>query len=343
MGHIIVPCQTILAGRLRPDERRAISAGHTSAQGKRAPADALLMTLSVKPADFARMSNFVWALDHFECEVNKLGMLFLDLEYYLYSPGDRKDLSGDPSAIVEAMDAAFRRGLANLQACARVGLFWQFLQNNFTLDGRFLDLETPLLFGTPFAGLLERGSGDTLRRQPLGFEEFWFVWYWRLFIGWLRSRLRLLSGREVLPDRSARLFLRGILLQMTNRFTRKHLLYSDDALIEGAVDNLAACLDLSRRGRRDLDGLAQSRFRGIVYAGEESTPDLGWTPVPFEVLPHVEERYLVHSPWFLHPQSSAEAEKFAASVRRMEGSRDPKELLLELQGEEAEFDPPPAG
>ena len=45
-----------------------------------------------------------------------------------------------------AMDGAFRRGLENFQRYNRLGLFWIYTDNNFTLDGRFLDLETPLFF-----------------------------------------------------------------------------------------------------------------------------------------------------------------------------------------------------
>ena len=146
LGAAIVPCQAVLLGPLSPAEARAVQRGESSSRALFARSDAHMIALTVKPADFARISNFVFALDHFDGTPQHLGELFLDLERYLHPPGARENLEGAPDGIAQTLDMAFRRGLANFRAYARAGLFWFYLNSNFSLDGRFpRSRDTPLL------------------------------------------------------------------------------------------------------------------------------------------------------------------------------------------------------
>jgi hypothetical protein len=123
MGDTIVPCTGVLLGSLKPEEKRWMRRGKTSSQSSITPADDRFIAVSLKPADFARMSNIVWAVNHFSTTPAHLGALFLDFERYLHSPGDRENLRGEPLAIARAMEGAFRRGLDNFRRYNDAGLF----------------------------------------------------------------------------------------------------------------------------------------------------------------------------------------------------------------------------
>ena len=221
LGATIVPCEGVLLGPLNRAESRAVRRGETSSREASTRADAHMVALTVKPADFARMSNFVYALDHFPATPQQLGTLFLDLERFLHPPGEREGLEGAPDAIARALDAAFRRGLERFEAWARAGLLWIYLQSNFGLDGRFLDLETPLFIGTPFVGAMVEERDGEIVRSLVGFEEFGYVRQWRLFLAWLRARLRLLTAPELLGRTASRPFLRELSRAIAARFPRQ--------------------------------------------------------------------------------------------------------------------------
>ncbi len=64
------------------------------------------------------------------------------------------------------------------------GVWWASFANNFTLDGRFLDLETPALLGGPPAGYMS-ASGSAAPLRPRGsvvaFEQLTFIAQTRAF------------------------------------------------------------------------------------------------------------------------------------------------------------------
>src|SRR5207253_8630395 len=131
---------------------------------------------------------------HFSMHPDRMGSLFLDFERYLNPPDRRENLAGEPASIARAMDGAFRRGLANFQRYERAGLFWIYTHNNFTLDGRFVDLETPMFFGAPFVGIFQQEYSVPLPYRFLGLEGFAFAWYWRVFLRWLDGKMRFLTS-----------------------------------------------------------------------------------------------------------------------------------------------------
>ncbi len=323
----IVPCETILAAPLKPEEIRAASEGHTSSRPSLTPADAAMMALSVKPADFVRTSNFVWALNQMSAKVRDIGLLFIEFERGLHSPEDRGNLQGEPESIAAAMDSAFHRGLSNFRRFAGIGLFWMYPQNNFTLDGRFLDLETPLFFGAPFAGAFTQTVKGGRPRRVLGFEEFAFVLHWRLFVRWLDMRLQFLTSPGVLTDEIAREFLKAVRLAVSSQFHRKHPLYSDRNLIAGAVEHLAEPLDLARSGRSRLLELAQYEFAVTVHGSTEPVPDAGWKKVNLPLTPPTCTPFRVEATDFFSPKLTKSAEVYGEWLTKLGTSADPGELL----------------
>ncbi|HYN41375.1 MAG TPA: hypothetical protein VE129_06340, partial [Thermoanaerobaculia bacterium] len=304
--------------------------GETSSREASTPADGHRVALTVKPADCARMSNFVFALDHFTATPQHLGTLFLDLERYLHPPGEREGLEGAPDAIAHALDAAFRRGLERFEAWARTGLHWIYLQSNFSLDGRFLDLETPLFFGAPFVGaMVEKRDGEPAR-SLVGFEEFGYVRHWRLFVAWLRARLRLLMATELLGRTASRHFLRELSRAIASRLPRQGLLFDDARLRARATANLSRALDLGPRGRSSLGDLARHAFSSTVYGFPEALPDAGWRPLAFQPAPATPNPRRYEAPAFFDPGPSPDGQAYATALERLGSICEPRELLRSL-------------
>jgi hypothetical protein len=329
LGGTIVPCKTVLAAPLAPGGARAVGLGKSSSRASFTPGDAHMIALTVKTADFARMSNFVFALDHFTGTPQHLGELFLDLERYLHPPGGRANLQGAPDKIADALNLAFKRGLQNFRAFARIGLFWMYLDSNFTLDGRFLDLETPVFFGAPFAGRAIRTWKGRPLLDLLGFEEFGFVLHWRLFIAWLKARLRFL----VLPEmgrREARPFLKELYRKVSTRFSRRHILYRDEDLLQGATVNLADALGLGHRDMSRLMALARYAFESRVYFAERPMPDATWRRLHFRPAQPTPLPRKFEAPRWIEVSPSRDGEAFSRAIDRLGSISVPTELVQSL-------------
>lgn len=327
MGDAVVPCTAVLLRRLAPAETRAIRGDESSSRPAFARADGALAALTVKPADFARPSNIAFALDHFENSPRGLGELFLELERYLDPPRDRTRLEGSPVSIAGAMDRAFRRGLDHFRGFARAGLFWIYLDSNFSLDGRFLDLETPVYFGTPWVGLAESEVGGEVVRELVGFEEFGYVRHWRVLVAGLLARLRFMTRADVLESSEARLFLRELIRSIHRTFDRSHPLHGDDALVAGAVRNLAGALGLDRRDRNRLRELARATFPGCLKGRPGRIPDCGWGAVAVPPAPATPRARRFLGAAFCPGEISADARSYADAVERLGAVTDPGVLL----------------
>lgn len=335
LAHTIVPCETVLAAPLNHAQRGEVAAGHTSANLKRAPADGRLQVLSVKPANFARMSNIVWALDHFCFEPGFIGRLFLALDRFLRPPGERDAAQGDPSEVAAAMEAAYLRARSAFRDWAAHGLFWLYLQNNFSLDGRYVDLETPLLFGEPFAGMRQRVRNGEIERTVIGFEELWLAWYWRLFLARFRHQLQYLCHPGVLPDRPAFLYVRQLLKEINTRFPSSHVLFDDAGLIHSATTHLAGLLDLVPVARNQLKDLAAYLFATMFRGKRTSEPDLGWTEIPSaSAFVPIGNDSQVFAPAWLPRSEWLAGREFEAKLKPLENCRQPRQFLeaLSVQG-----------
>jgi hypothetical protein len=327
LGDAIVPCESVLIKQLSAAQKRTVQRAKSSSCPRFAPCDGHMIALTVKPADFARISNFVFALDHTGTAPEQIGQLFLDLEYYLRPESERIAIEGAPETIARCLDLAFCRALEKFEAFGRIGLNWLFLDSNFTLDGRFFDLETPMFFGAPFIGI-SVGAADGVRlRQLVGFEEFGLVLHWRLFIAWLQARLRLLCAREISNSRATRPFLVELQRRIADRFSDRHLLYRDAELAQRASANLANALALNRRDRFRLTKIARAFFAWRVYETPPKLPNVSWQtlkspPAPVTPFPRQFKRAS-----FLQTSPSADAERFATAIEQLSSTRSLTELL----------------
>ncbi len=318
----IVPCVGLLAGALTPAERASVSSGKTSAAPARFAVDGRVLALSVKRGGFARMANVVFALDHVPPQPAQVGALFLAIER---AHGVRRP-SGDPDDLAEAMDAAFTRGLASFEAFARVGLAWLYLQNNFTLDGRFVDLELPLFLGVPAAGIAVRRAAGGTRGFAIGFETFGYVAAWRAYVRYLDMRLAMLDSPLVTADPRVRVFMRAVRRAVLRNFGPRHALFDDAAVRTRAVDVLADALGATRRDRAALARVA--RWAWVAERGGDpgALPD---GPELEDVSPPLPMR--IYAPSVVPREPSPVARAFAAARRRAGESRSPRAFLESVE------------
>src|SRR5206468_3307768 len=125
------------------------------------------------------------------------------LHSYLLPPGQRpRETSGSsPAAIATALAAAVERAILHFGRWASAGIFWGSLSNNLTCDGRFLDLEVPLVLLRPFLGVIGEPGTSWSANHWFGLEVFGHVQETRAFVTSLRERVRFLAGH---------VFVRGV-------------------------------------------------------------------------------------------------------------------------------------
>lgn len=330
-GHTIVPCETVLLRRLSASERAAVRGGASSSLAGVTPADATLAAMTVKPADFARMGNIVFALTYADTTPQAIGTLFLEFERYLRPPDARAGCEGTPSDLVEAMDRAFHRGFEHFQTFGRLGLLWVTIVGNVALDGRVLDLETPHYFGEPFVGLRTPRGRPHAAGTYIGFEELAFAAGWRRFISWLSRHLDWLSTPLVLAQPEARAFLRELARGLRRRFSERHLLHDDVALTAGAVANLQSVWNLPTRDAARLRTLAEHARRMAMEGRPVAPPRATWTRLTPAPAPPTPTPFRFEAPAWLPCAVSPEARQFAEHLATLGAELDARRLLRALR------------
>lgn len=330
LGRAIVPCEAVLLRPLSSGEQQAVHGGASSSTVDFTPADASLAALTVKPGDFARFGNIVFALTYFDNSPQWLGRFFLEFDRYLRPPGSRVESEGTPAEIVDAMDVAFRHGLANFQAFGRAGLLWVFIVGNVSLDGRVLDLETPHYFGAPFVGMRTPLGAARSEGTFVGFEELALAASWRRFLAWMLGRLDWMASPTVMAQPEARAFLRSLASAIRRRFSSRHLLHDNRALTTRAVANLQTVWNLPRRDEARLRVLAEHAAGMALRGLPDTTPRTTWTPITPAPAPPTPTRFHFESPAFLPCTVTREAVHFAQTIVTGGAEQDLRRLLRTL-------------
>lgn len=188
-GDSIVPCEGVLFAELDP-ELRGYRDNLYGAKPDAVvpPIDRHLQAISVKSGAFARQTNFIWMLHHLSPasldSANTSLQRFCDLLAAALGcdAADRASLT--PELLIGRFASAVRAALAHFRRWFERGIWWGSFANNFTIDGRFLDLETPALLGGPFAGYLwptDRVLQAQDRGSVVAFEQLTFLAQTRTF------------------------------------------------------------------------------------------------------------------------------------------------------------------
>lgn len=106
------------------------------------------------PFDMLRISRMMQSFCTQTCRPTP-GSAWVSLYPYLTTAcGHAKAASVDPAEIASALSARAEEGLRYYAAFLRTGVYWGSFSNNFALNGSFLDLEVPQIFGRPFFGVM---------------------------------------------------------------------------------------------------------------------------------------------------------------------------------------------
>jgi len=199
----IVPCQGVLLGPLSPELSQLRDLLIRDFPEEALPAaDGAIQAITVKSGTFARISNFAWLLHHLtprsidngQSSISRFAQLLAAALSDADSdpPSDISRIS--PKYLVTQLETAIERVCKHFQLWLDLGVWWGSFGNNLTLDGRFLDLETPSVAGGVFLGRLgsRRGlGGRTLQSSIIGTEVFYYLLQMRRFC---QLAVRTLSG-----------------------------------------------------------------------------------------------------------------------------------------------------
>lgn len=183
----IVSCQGVLLGALsRKLGRYRILLSKDFLEETLPAVDIGIQAITVKSGGFVRASNFAWLLNHLTPRCIQGGKNSLSRFAQLLAAalsGQCCDSLDDlqkinPSSLVVQLENAVDRACRHFKLWLKFGIWWGSFGNNFTIDGRFLDLETPSVSGGPFLGRLSSEGileGRIRRSSLVGSEIFFYL------------------------------------------------------------------------------------------------------------------------------------------------------------------------
>lgn len=283
LERVIVPCEGLLVRPLPPGFEDHLRNMFGPRRVDHHGVDTHLQMISHKPVAFARLSNFVWWLAAFpqELEVASTIEAFFQLFDTATDPLTERATSPSADMIAERFARAALRGVSNFIAAWRAGITWGSVSNNFTADGRFLDLETPSVLGGPFLGCqlnaLELDGKPPERISVgrsghfFGLEVARYVSHLRAFAGHLLQRLRFLAEMRWVKPLETR-----FVTQFCERL-RWHLrhtcpLSSIPTMSRRITDELCEVLELDRRERQIVGCMVRHAIEGQRFLEQDRGP-----------------------------------------------------------------------
>ena len=223
------------------------------------------------------------------------------------------------------MEAAIDAGFDNFLQFTKVGLFWIYLQNNMTLDGRFLDLETPLSLGRPFIGKLILRAPAGPIEQLLGFECFHWIRLWRCFLQWLQNQLELFLQPGHFDHPGGAAFLKDLRGALRRRFHARSFVFDDEAVRARALAALTPPFGAKRELQRIARLATDQYWKGSTAAAPV------WQRMPRQWAAPSPTPVDVHCPAFAAGPLGRDALEFAADLERAGNAEDLKAVKLALR------------
>ena len=262
-GDCITRCDGLLAKSLDPGVRGFLDALRASSANPRgAVVDGELMALTAKEGNFARMSNLTWLLDRagLGTDSANLRQFFALLARFTRRP--RHESMGDttPQSLAGQLRTSFETTVSNFHRFFECGVVWCSLHNNFALDGRFVDLELPIVLGGPVAGAIEMGDYG---QEVVGLEVLQFIQQFALWVRYVVVRLRfnaeILSTEEAAPFRA---FAVALANAIENVFPPSHLVFSADEQVRLVRTWFKETLGLGASSQARLEDVARRYLQG---------------------------------------------------------------------------------
>ena len=354
-GHTIVPCTGVL---LRPLPTALRSLPHDSMPALRrrpelgaslAPVDTALQAISVKPAGFARPSNFMWWLHHLSLlpqAGGPLGLFDFYVRLWAACAGDIQAAHSafGPHDLAERLSSSVVRGTEYLLAAWSRGVQWGSTHNNFTIDGRFLDLEVPTVLPGPLVGharndLLDRAVSPDIAVEGhelyLGAEVFHYLAQCHLFVRALVHGLRFLLATSHWTE-VEREFTDEFAHALAREFRPPHVAGSAAQARRLVLAHMSDTLELSSTERRTLTRMLRGMSRDMQNRpGSQRSERFRLHRLPCPSMPFAEpmERPAIYVPDFLLERYSRTREpalRFHLAVRRADELTDVDQLLEHL-------------
>ncbi|EPX58278.1 hypothetical protein D187_004034 [Cystobacter fuscus DSM 2262] len=346
-GDTLVGCEGLLLAPLPPGAERYLESFFPQRDFRDfAAVDRRLQAITVKGGEFARLSNFTWSFSQWQYGVPFLIDLFLKMAQYLGGPTQPRVRSREvtPETLAERLEGALERLVHHFERYFQAGVYWGSFHNNFTADGRFLDLETPIVFGAPFVGVLAT-PGELPESVDLaapngfvGCEVLICLRQVRTFLSFLIDRLEWLGRNAWKVGGLERRFFRDTVEALRARFPSSHWLHDAGALEEKLTAGFISVLGLPPGAEAELAALVRAQCR--VMLNEEPGRTAKTRLVPMEFLlanPEPTSPVMAGVPHFLEGfvGQTRPGRVFNAALLQVEQAVDVTTALRELREAEA--------
>jgi hypothetical protein len=294
LGHRINRCESFMLAPLDP-----ILRVHQQARGPsdrdemelRAigalalPCDQAIQGLTIKGSGFARLSNFVWLLANMDLfsSHDALVHFFFLFTHYLDPTRSLTLEEMSPDRIATELRDAIARTIDAFRDFFAAGVHWAVPQNNITLDGRFLDLDSQEFVGGPFVGLATSERSVTVPRlDPVnlyGMNVFVYLYQTRVFYKLMRARLALLPSLDNALSSAERDFLEALLEALDACFTPDHPMFEPRVAADIVLGWYAAHCDLGPSARGRVEGAVRAAASWRLARRAEGEVELPLEPV----------------------------------------------------------------
>jgi hypothetical protein len=358
LEHSIVACSGVL---LLP-VNRSLASYHRLLYGSDRPqtgtvpqVDLSLQAISIKSGCFARASNVQWLLNHLTPGyLHQAHSLSKFVELYAQGLAEGACLPAiecsqtTPASLADLQLRAIERAVRNFEAWFAVGLWWSSFANNFTLDGRFLDLETPAFAGGAIFGfLLPCDSGPMANSGVIGTEVFVYLAQMKVF---LEEICRTLSSLPEWFDPMEREFAASLATELAGTVLGQGtLLGSPECAIERVVAMVRAHIcnlseDEARTAQRIVEQAHATSFRPFPLLSEaEAEAAIGAGARTFKldfppvlVQPGFRASFYAfgfnpEAPWHAPREEFKKGKAMALLMEELDECSDVDELLCKLQ------------
>lgn len=295
LGSEIVPCEAVLLRPLPEALKQALTVHYGSSL---LPIDLSLQAVSIKPGGFARMSNLVWFVNRLRMYTDDASTCAFFLEEYAlpYHHGLSQDRERTPESVAEALAGAVDRTLRSFERFFAAGVYWGSVANNFTLDGRFLDLELPTIVGRPYFGGVACAQHTANEPSSMGLalntgDYIEAIGYLRRGIQRLQHGLRLhLLEERTSPNHA---LVRDLSKAISERF-EEHALFDDQAMLQ----KLAALFDHVEHKPEQLRTILRSEYDSWLKSIPYDLPEGDFVSAPITMArpeSMVESQLMVHA------------------------------------------------
>ncbi|NNL84684.1 MAG: hypothetical protein HKP27_03480 [Myxococcales bacterium] len=263
--------------------------------------------------------------------------LFLHRMHHYMLPVAKRPVaprSTSPENLARAFLASVDRGLENFRLYFRSGAYWGSYHNNFTADGRFLDLELPLLIGVPFFGQIEDSTPieDESIPEWIGTQVFTYVAQVRRFVAAFQVRLRFLANNVFRGNVRSTEYLSALNRAFDEEGPQNHPIRDSGALLEWTIEMICSEIGAGRRERSIVTDLVTDEH-ALRYEGgtDRDEPSVACRTLPFRPAdpePGLQRKLSI--PDFLSTPSARQmeaAQHFNDALREVDDSRNGDQLL----------------